>query len=273
MLCQQIGAALAVLVFPVAGPLGMVFLRLVFSAVILLAVARPRLRGHGRAAWWTAAGFGVVMAAMNSFIYEAIDRLPLGIAITLEVLGPLVLSVIASRRASALVWAALAFAGVALLGGGGLSGDLDPAGILFALAAATCWAFFILLNARTGSAFPGLGGLALALAFGTVVAVPGALLTAGSALLDPAVLAIGLGVAVLSSAVPYAFELNALRRMPAATFSVLTSLSPAVAALAGFVMLGQELGWTHLLALTLVVAASIGAVRTAPRGSSGARTA
>jgi len=204
------------------------------------------------------------MAAMNSFIYAAIERVPLGVAVTLEVLGPLVLSVIASRRASAILWAVLAFAGVALLGRGGLSGGLDPLGILFALAAAACWALYILLSAKTGAAFPGLGGLALAMAFGTVIATPGAVFTAGTALLDPLVLAIGLGVALLSSAVPYAFELVSLRRIPAATFSILTSMAPAVAALAGFLVLGQELGWTHLVAIALVVAASIGAVRTAP---------
>jgi inner membrane transporter RhtA len=264
ILCQQVGAALAVLVFPTAGPLGMVFLRLFFSAVVLLAFARPRLHGHGKAAWWTAAGFGVAMAAMNSFFYAAIDRLPLGVAVTLEVLGPLVLSVIASRRLVAVVWAVLAFAGVALISGG-TDGAMDPIGVLFALGAAACWAFFILLNARTGAAFPGLAGLALAMAFGTIITVPGAALAAGTALLDPVILAVGLGVALMSSALPYAFELIALRRIPAATFSVLTCLAPAVAALAGFAVLGQELGWSHLAAIALVIAASIGAVRTSPQ--------
>lgn len=265
ILCQQVGAALAVLVFPAAGPLGMVFLRLFFSAVVLLAFARPRLRGYGKAAWWTAAGFGAAMAAMNSFFYAAIDRLPLGVAVTLEVLGPLVLSVVASRRWIAVLWAVLAFAGVALISRGGTDGGIDPLGVLFALGAAACWAFFILLNARTGAAFPGLAGLALAMAFGTVITIPGAALTAGTALLDPRILAVGLGVALMSSALPYAFELIALRRIPAATFSVLTCLAPAVAALAGFAVLGQELGWSHLVAIALVITASIGAVRTSPQ--------
>ena len=262
VLCQQLGAAVAVLVFPAAGPLGIVTLRLAFSAVILLAVARPRLLGHSPRAWRAAIGLGVTMAAMNSLFYEAIARLPLGTAVTIEVLGPLVLSVVVSRRAKALLWAALAFIGVALLGQEGLA-DLDVAGVCFALGAAACWALFILCNARTGATFPRLGGLALGMAIGAVVSLPGAILTAGTALLKPTVLGLGLGVALLSTAIPYSFELMALRRLPAATFSVLTCTAPAVAALAGFAVLGQQFGYTDALAVALVVAASIGAIRTA----------
>ncbi|WP_441408438.1 EamA family transporter [Arthrobacter sp. 2MCAF15] len=264
VLCQQLGAAVAVLVFPAAGPLGTVTLRLAFSAIVLLAVARPRLHGHGAGAWRAAIGLGVTMAAMNSLFYEAIARLPLGTAVTIEVLGPLVLSVVASRRVSALLWAGLAFAGVALLGLGqeGLA-DLDVTGVCFALGAAACWAFFILCNARTGAAFPRLGGLAIGMAIGAVISLPGAILTSGSALLEPAVLGLGLGVALLSTAVPYSFELMALRRIPAATFSVLTCTAPAVAALAGFIVLGQHFGLIEAVAVALVVIASMGAIRTA----------
>lgn len=262
VLCQQLGAAVAVLVFPAAGPLGIVALRLAFSAVILLAVARPRLHGHSGRAWRAAIGLGATMAAMNSLFYEAIARLPLGTAVTIEVLGPLVLSIVVSRRAKALLWAALAFSGVALLGQEGLA-DLDIAGVGFALGAAACWALFILCNARTGATFPRLGGLALAMALGAVVSLPGAILTAGTALLEPTVLGLGLGVALLSTAVPYSFELMALRRLPAATFSVLTCTAPAVAALAGFAVLGQQFGYIDAIAVALVVAASIGAIRTA----------
>jgi len=262
VLCQQLGAAVAVLVFPAAGPLGIVTLRLAFSAIILLAVARPRLRGHSPRAWQAAIGLGLTMAAMNSLFYEAIARLPLGTAVTIEVLGPLGLSVVVSRRAKALLWAALAFIGVALLGQEGLA-DLDVAGVCFALGAAACWALFILCNARTGASFPRLGGLALGMAVGAVVSLPGAILTAGTALMEPTVLGLGVGVALLSTAVPYSFELMALRRLPAATFSVLTCMAPAVAALAGFAVLGQQFGYMDALGVVLVVAASIGAIRTA----------
>jgi inner membrane transporter RhtA len=263
VLCQQFGAAVAVLVFPAAGPLGMVAVRMVFSAVVLLAVARPRLRRLSPAAWRTAIGLGLALAAMNSLFYEAISRLPLGTAVTFEVLGPLALSVVAGRRARSLVWALLALAGVALLGPGGF-GDLDPVGVGFALGAAACWAAFILFNAQAGAAFPGFEGLALGMAIGAVASVPGAVLTAGTALLDPAVLGIGLGVALLSTAIPYSLELLALRRLPAATFSVLTWTAPAVAALMGFAVLGQPLGWTQAAAIALVVAGGVGAIRTAP---------
>jgi inner membrane transporter RhtA len=204
------------------------------------------------------------MAAMNSLFYEAIARLPLGTAVTIEVLGPLALSVVLSRRAKALLWAALAFIGVALLGQEGVA-DLDVAGVCFALGAAACWALFILCNARTGATFPRLGGPALAMAVGAVVSLPGAVLTAGTALLEPTILGLGLGVALLSTAVPYSFELMALRRLPAATFSVLTCTAPAVAALAGFAVLGQQFGFMDAIAVALVVAASIGAIRTASR--------
>ncbi|WP_413543283.1 EamA family transporter [Citricoccus nitrophenolicus] len=270
VLCQQLGAAVAVLVFPVVGPLGMVALRMGFSAVVLLAMARPRIRNLGPAAWRTAIGLGLVLAAMNSLFFGAIARLPLGTAVTIEVLGPLVLSVVASRRASALLWAVLAFAGVALLGQGGI-GTVDATGVGFALGAATCWAAYILLNARAGAAFPGFQGLALAMAIGTVASLPGAVLTTGTALADPTVLAIGLGVALLSTAIPYSLELIALRRIPAATFSVLTCTAPAIAALIGFAVLGQPLGWIEAAAIALVVAASIGAIRTGPRARGGDR--
>lgn len=262
VVCQQAGAALAVSVFPATGPLGLAALRLVFSAVVLLAVARPRLRGHSAAAWSAALGLGVSLAAMNSLIYGAIARLPLGTAITLEVLGPLILSVAVSRKVRSLLWAAMALAGVALLGRGAPA-ELDAAGVCFALGAAAAWAAFILCNAKAGAMFRRFDGLALGMAIGAAVSLPGALWTAGPALVQPGILALGLAVALLSSAVPYAMEMVALRRIPAAVFSVLTCISPAVAAVAGLVLLGQQLNWTQGAAIALVVAAAIGAVRGA----------
>lgn len=259
--CQEVGAAIAVLLFPAAGPAGMTFLRLAFSAVLLLALVRPRLRGHSRAGWVTVAGFGVVLAAMNLCFYEALARLPLGAAVTLEVLGPLVLSVVTGRRAVAWLWAILAFAGVALLGWGGLTA-LDPVGVLFALGAGACWAGYILGSARTGAAFPRFDGLAIAMTVGAVVSMPFALVAGGTGMLRADVLALGLAVAVLSSMIPYGLELMALRRIRASTFAVLMSLAPAIAALTGLVVLGQQLAPLQWIGIGLVVAASAGAVRT-----------
>ncbi|GAA1976610.1 EamA family transporter [Microbacterium pumilum] len=264
--CQEVGASLAVLLFPEVGPLGMVMLRLVFSAVLLLAIARPSMRGHSRDAWLAVAGFGVVLAAMNGLFYLALERLPLGVTVTIEVLGPLVLSIVASRRASAWLWALLALVGVVALGGGGWD-DLDALGVLFALGAATSWAFYILASARVGRAFPKLDGLALAMTAGALLSLPFGIADAGASLLRVDILAIGAAVALLSSTIPYAFELIALRRLPAAAFAILMSLAPATAALAGFVFLDQTLGWLELVGIGLVITASIGAVRSSGRAA------
>ncbi|MGL4256187.1 MAG: EamA family transporter [Microbacterium sp.] len=264
--CQEIGAAIAVLLFPSTGPLGMVMLRLVFSALVLLAIARPDLRGHSRSAWTAVVLFGLVLAIMNGLFYLALERLPLGVTVTIEVLGPLVLSIVAARRASAWLWAVLAFAGVVALGGGGWD-RLDPLGVLFALGAAASWAFYILASARVGREFPKLDGLALAMAVGAIVALPFGIADAGAALLRWEIVALGAAVAILSSTIPYAFELIALRRLPAAAFAILMSLAPATAALAGFLFLGQQLSWLEMIGIALVIVASIGAVRSSARAA------
>ncbi|MGW0187122.1 EamA family transporter [Streptomyces sp. NPDC003362] len=271
----QFGGALAVLLMPKAGALGVVALRLAVAAVVLLVVCRPRLRGHSRADWSTVVVFGITMAGMNGLFYQSIDRIPLGPAVTLEVLGPLALSVLASRRAVNLIWAGLALAGVFLLGGGGFD-DLDPLGVAFALGAGVMWAAYIVFSARTGRRFPQADGLALAMAVGALLFVPLGIAESGTKLLDPVTLGLGAGVAVLSSVLPYTLELLALRRLPASTFAVLMSLEPALAATAGFLILDQALTTTQALAIALVIAASMGAVRTqvgrgkAGRGDSGA---
>ncbi|MFI0999923.1 EamA family transporter [Streptomyces galbus] len=257
----QFGGALAVTLMPRAGALGVVALRLLVAAVVLLLVCRPRVRGHSRADWGTVVVFGLAMAAMNGLFYQAVDRIPLGPAVTLEVLGPLALSVLASRRAINLVWAGLALAGVFLLGGGGFD-DLDPAGVAFALGAGAMWAAYIVFSARTGRRFPQADGLALAMAVGAVVFLPLGLAESGTKLFDPVTLGLGAAVAMLSSVMPYTLELLALRRLPASTFAVLMSLEPALAATAGFLVLGQSLSLPQTLAIGLVIAASMGAVRT-----------
>ncbi|MGW6912979.1 EamA family transporter [Kitasatospora sp. NPDC054939] len=260
----QFGSAFAALLFPRAGALGAVALRVGFAALLLLAVTRPRLRGYRRADWAVVVGFGLALGGMNILFYQAIDRIPLGAAVTLEVLGPLLLSVAVARRAAGMLWAGLALGGVCLLGGG--LDRLDPVGAAFALGAGAMWAAYILLNARAGARFPRLDGLAIAMTVAALAALPLGIASAGGALLSPAVLAPGLAVAVLSSGVPYTLELLALRRLPAATFAVLTSLAPALGATAGYLVLGQALSLPQCAAIALVVAASAGAVRSGARG-------
>jgi inner membrane transporter RhtA len=260
-LSVQFGAAVAVLLMPRAGALGVVTLRLVLAALVLLVVCRPKLRGHSRADWSTVVAFGAVMAAMNVLFYQAVDRIPLGAAVTFEVLGPLALSVIVSRRLVNLVWAGLALAGVVLLSGGGFD-RLDPVGALFALSAGAMWAAYIVFSARTGRRFPQADGLALAMGVGAVLSLPLGIAESGSKLILPSTLGLGLAVALMSSVLPYTLELLALRRLLAPTFAVLMSLEPAIAATAGFLVLHQALSVLDALAIALVIAASMGAVRT-----------
>ncbi|MCX5147092.1 EamA family transporter [Streptomyces sp. NBC_00320] len=264
----QFGAALAVMVMPRAGAAGVVTLRLAAAALVLLVLCRPKVRGYSRADWGTVVAFGVAMAGMNGLFYQSIDRIPLGPAVTLEVLGPLVLSVVVSHRLVNLLWAGLALAGVALLaghGGGSGFGGLDLLGAAFALGAGVMWAVYIVFSARTGRRFPQADGLALAMAVAAVLSLPLGVVEAGSDLLVPSTLALGLGVAVLSSVLPYTLELLALRRLPAPTFAVLMSLEPAIAATAGFLLLNQAMSAADALAIALVIAASMGAVRSQSR--------
>ncbi|WP_179851057.1 EamA family transporter [Streptomyces sp. TLI_55] len=257
----QFGGALAASLMPRAGALGVVTLRLVAAALVLLVVCRPRVRGHSRADWATVIVFGLTMAGMNGLFYQSIARIPLGPAVALEVLGPLTLSVFASRRAINLVWAGLALAGVVLLSGGGF-GSLDVVGVLFALGAGAMWAAYIVFSARTGRRFPQADGLALAMAVAAVVFLPLGIVESGTKLLDPTTIALGSAVAVLSSVLPYTLELIALRRLPASTFAILMSLEPAIAATAGFLVLSQSLSATEAVAIALVIAASMGVVLT-----------
>lgn len=257
----QFGGALAVTLMPRVGALGVVTLRLLVAAVVLLVICRPSLRGHSRSDWGTVVIFGITMAAMNGLFYQSLARIPLGPAVTLEVLGPLALSVLTSRRALNAVWAGLALAGVFLLGGGGFS-SLDPVGVAFALGAGAMWATYIVFSARTGRRFPQADGLALAMVVAAVVFLPLGVVESGTKLLNPATIALGSAVAILSSVLPYTLELLALRRLPSSTFAILMSLEPAVAATAGFLILHQALSVPEAMAIALVIAASMGAVRT-----------
>src|SRR5215204_5913988 len=267
----QFGGAFAKTIFDEIGPGGTVFLRVLFAALILTALWRPALAGRTAADWRLIVAYGFALVAMNLSFYEALDRIPLGIVVTLEFVGPLGVAVAGSRRALDLLWVVLAAAGILLLAPLGVLGgtDLDPVGVAFAFLAGGFWAAYILLSARTGSAFPGGTGLVIALCVGTVVLLPVGIAGGGAALLDPKLLLIGFGVAMLSSAIPYSLELEALRKLPARVFGVLMSLEPAVAALIGFVVLGERLGLRALAAVLLVTAAAAGASRFGARGPTG----
>ncbi|WP_328721137.1 EamA family transporter [Streptomyces sp. NBC_00247] len=257
----QFGSAVAALLMPRAGAFGVVTLRLLVAAVVLLAVCRPKVRGYTRADWGTVVAFGVAMGAMNNLFYQALDRIPLGIAVTLEVLGPLALSVIASRRLINFLWAGLALVGVGLLGGAGGFGRLDLLGAGLAVAAGVMWALYIVFSSRTGRRFPKADGLALAMAVAAVLSLPLGIAESGTKLAVPTTVLLGAAVALLSSVLPYTLEMMALRRLPASTFAVMMSLEPAIASLAGFLILDQALSTTDALAIALVIGASVGAVR------------
>lgn len=259
----QLGAAVAKTLFGEVPPTGMVWLRLVTSAVVLGLFARPALRGRSREDWLVVIGFGVTLGVMNWAIYQSFARIPLGIAVTIEFVGPLTLAVLGSRRPRDLLWVGLAAAGVLALGL--QPGDVTLAGVAFALLAGAAWAAYILLSARTGTRWPGLDGLAVASIVATVLLTPGALLVSGDALLDPRILLLGAAVGLLSSVVPYSFEMVALRSIRPAVFSILMSLEPAAAALAAILVLGELLTLTQWLAVACVVAASVGATRSGQR--------
>jgi inner membrane transporter RhtA len=258
----QCGAALATRLFPVAGPGGTVFLRLAFAAVLLLVATRPSLR-LDRAEWGWLVLFGAVFAAMNTSFYEAIARLPLGLAVTIEFVGPLAVAVTTSRTRLDLLWAALAGGGVVALTTGG--GRTNALGVLLALAAGACWGCYILINQQVGRRFAGQRGLAVALVVGTLLTAPLGIVQGGRRLLRAGVLGRGLAVGLLASAVPYSLEVAALRRLRTAVFGVLMSLEPAVAAMVGLAFLGQHLSVRDWLAIVAVTAASVGATGTGPR--------
>lgn len=256
----QAGAAVAKSLFSTLGPPGVVFLRLLFGSLALWAIARPQIRGRSRADLKLVAALGVVLVSMNLSFYEALDRAPLGVVVTVEFLGPLAVAVLGSRRPFDLLWVALAGTGVALLANGGGHG-VHPAGILLAAVAGFFWALYILLSVRVGRTWPGASGLAPAMVLGGLLALPWGLISAHHHLDDPQLMGAAVGVGLLSSALPWSMELEALRRLPSHVFSVVLSLEPAVAALVGFVFLHEHLRMRAWFAIGLVVLASAGAAR------------
>jgi inner membrane transporter RhtA len=261
----QIGAALARTLFDDLGASGTSLVRIFFAAVALMIVWRPDPRRHTWNELRYAVVFGLTLGLMNLTFYLGLARLDLGVAVTIEFIGPLAVAVFGSRRRLDLVWAALAALGILLLANPGGANSLDGLGVLFVLIAGACWAAYILIAQSAGRIFQGSHGVAYAMVVATFVPLAPGIADAGSALLNPGLLAAGAAVGLLSSAIPYSLETEALRRIPANVFGVLMSMEPAVAALAGFVVLGQDLGLHEIVAIALVVAASAGvSVATPP---------
>jgi inner membrane transporter RhtA len=262
----QAGAALAMRLFPVLGAPGATLLRLGLAAIVLLAVTRPRVSGWRRRQWQAVLLYGVSLAGTNAFFYAALARLPLGTAVTIQFLGPLTLSAALSRRMRDLGWVLLAVTGVAILGlteshgttAGGSGGPLSLVGVAFALASGAFWATYIITGARVSATVPGRGGLAVAMTAGALILVPFGLRGAAQIASAPHLMPLAFGMAMLASVVPYSLELAAMRRAPKRVFSILLSLEPAVATMAGWLLLGQHASAVALAAVVIVVAASAG---------------
>ncbi len=254
------GAAVAAQLFPVLGPWGVTSLRVAIAAVLLVVIVRPRPGKWTRAQWLAAVLFGVSLAAMNGFFYAAIDRIPLGPAVAIEFLGPLVLAAVLTRKLRDFAWVGIALLGMVVLGIDGLIGaePLDPLGVVFILIAAGFWAMYIRMSARVGALIPGSSGLAMGLVVAAVLLIPVGVPAVSTVAMDPQLLLLAAITAVLSSVIPYSFELAALRRLPQRVFGVLLSLEPAFATLAGWLILGQDATLLRMLAIALVIAASVG---------------
>jgi inner membrane transporter RhtA len=257
--CMQVGAALGKLIFPVVGAAGASALRIFFASLILLAVFRPwRALPEGKA-WRPLLLYGATLGFMNLFYYLSIARIPLGIAVALEFLGPLAVAVLNSRRPSDWLYVALAVIGVAILlpihSG---AGPLDGLGVVLAILAGACWGLYIIFGQRTSAVVPAGTATAIGMVVACCVVLPVGIAQSGAALLTPHILPIAVGIALLSSAIPYSLEMLALKRLPAQTFSILMSGEPACAALSGFLILGEQLSLSQWIAIACVMAASIG---------------
>ncbi|GAA3615325.1 DMT family transporter [Kineosporia mesophila] len=265
----QFGAAFAAKLFPELGSWGTTVLRLGIASLILLALTRPAVRSWSRTQWRATLALGLSLAGMNGFFYAALERIPLGTAVAIEFLGPLMLAAALSRKARELAWVALALAGMALLAIESLTTahSLDPLGVLFALVAAGFWALYIQTGSRVGILVPGTGGLAVALAMATIVVAPMGLHGALNVVGSPHLLAIGAATALLASVIPYTLEMAAMRRIPRNLFGILLSLEPVAATLVGWLLLSQTPGPLRLVAIGLVVAASIGSSLSAARAT------
>jgi inner membrane transporter RhtA len=254
----QAGASVAKSLFATLGPPGVVWLRLLFGSIALWVAARPQLRSRPWRELRLLVALGVVLVSMNITFYESIARVPLGIAVTVEFLGPLAVATIASRRRLDLLWVALAGIGVALLAEG-TGSNVHTLGLVLAALAGLFWALYITLSVPVGRLFPGASGLAPAMLLGALLITPWGIASAGSGLRDPQVIGAAVGVGLLSSALPWSLELEALRRLPTNVFGVVLALEPVIAALMGALFLHEHLGVRAWVAIGLVVTASAGA--------------
>jgi inner membrane transporter RhtA len=265
MISVQCGAALAKGLFPVLGPIGTVGLRIGLSALILLAAFRPRLTSLSAAHWRAVIPYGLVLGVMNMLFYLSLSRIPLGLAVTVEFSGPLAVAVFGSRKAVDLLWVVLAGAGIALITPWSGASSVDPVGVVLAAAAGACWAAYILLGGRVSRALPGGAAVAVGMMVAAIIAVPIAVAMSGFTNLTPGSFGAGIGVALLSSAIPYTLEMIGLKAIPARTFGILMSLEPALAAFAGLIFLSEMLTRPQWLAVALVIAASAGSTLTSRR--------
>lgn len=252
---NQTGAAIGALAFPAIGPVGVVAVRQLVAAAVLVPAVRPRVRGLRRDQWLPVLGLGMVFGVMNLSLYSAVDRIGLGLAVTLEFLGPLTVAVLDTRRPGSIAAAAMAAVGVLVLTNPGPSTDV--LGIALALTAATAWGCYILLNRSVGQRLPGLQGTAIASAVTVGFWLPVAVVVLARSSVTPAVLLLAITCGVLSSLVPYVADLLALRRIPAGVFGTLTSINPVFAALAGLVLLGQGLELHAWIGIGLIVTANV----------------
>ena len=255
----QVGAAFAKSLFGLVDPTAVAWLRMAVAALIFWAVARPRLAGRTWPEWRVVIGYGVTLAVMNWAIYQSFARIPIGLAVTIEFLGPLGIALFGSRRVRDLLWVGLAAVGVALLGV--LPTTVDWVGVGFALLAGAAWAGYILLSGPTGKAWEGVTGVSLGSLVGALVFLVPGVMAGGTAMWQPTVVLLAITVGILSSVIPYGLEMIARRRIPASVFGILMSLEPAAAALAGLLLLGEQLGTVELVAMACVIVASIGSTR------------
>ncbi|SDH65847.1 inner membrane transporter RhtA [Paraburkholderia steynii] len=261
MSCVQFGAALSAPTMAAFGAFSTTWLRLAWAAVILALVVRPKLRSYSRAHWIAAGVLGVAMAGMTLCFFSAIERIPLGLAVAIDFLGPLTVATLGVRRLRALLWPLLAVAGVLLLAHDRSGWIGEPVGMLLAVGAACGWGSYIVLMKKTGALFAGLEGLSVSLIAAALVATPFGLIEHGLHI-APMQLAATAGLAVLVPLLPYALEMIALRHMPAASFGILMSVEPAIGAAAGFIVLNQPMTALQLAGTLFVVSASVGVIVT-----------
>lgn len=258
----QGGAAIAKSIFPVMGASGTVALRIGISAIILFTINRPKLKDISGKQWKLIFWYGIILGAMNTSFYLSLSRIPLGLAVTLEFIGPLLLAISTSRKALDFIWVLLAAAGIALIAPWSGASNIDLIGAALALLAGGFWAGYIVLGGKLSQTMDGSQAVSVGLLFASLIAVPAGIIEGNFANLNPNMLVLGLGIALLSSAIPYTLEMNALKQIPAKTFSILMSLEPAAAAVCGLLFLREHLSIHEWAAIALIVGASTGSTLT-----------